>query len=90
MEPKMSVLLTAIDTANTDSPKSISTSNGEWMAATAACNAFDPDLPKWNGNHDSVKYTPEQLRQMARRIEQMKHLPEDLRWLANLGGAELG
>lgn len=90
----MSVSLTPINELNKargedDYPETIGTSNGEWKAVTVACNAFEPDLPVWNGMHDSVRYTPEQLRRMADRIEQMAHMPEDLCWLADNGGAEL-
>ncbi len=66
-----------------------STSNGQWLAMTSLAEAFGENVPQWNGHHDEVIYTPEQLRAMATRIEQLDGSPEWLRALADAGGATL-
>lgn len=63
-------------------------SNGTWAAAIAASREFGIDV-NWNGYHDPVRYTPDQLRQMADRMEQLGKIASSLRKLADFGGAKL-
>jgi hypothetical protein len=81
----MSVQLTSKDGTIEES-----TSNGHWMAMTAFTNCLDHRIEKWNGCHDPVEYTPEQLIIMAERLEQIRSWPDILRELADKGGATLG
>lgn len=83
----MSVKLTPINAAK-DS-ETVNICNGTWRAITAAAKAYGEDIDVWNGFHDGQNYTPDQLRKMAARIEQIKDTPEWLRWLAEHGGAVL-
>lgn len=85
----VSVRLTPISERNSEDPESIHISNGEWAALTAFAKHFGEDVPTWNGCHDATRYTPEQLRAIATRLEQVKTAPEWLNWLAENGGAEL-
>ena len=84
----MSVLLTPVTPQPQEADETIHISNGEWCAICAAAEAFEIDVspPK---SHDPYRYSPETLRQMADRIEQLKGAPEWLRWLADSGGANL-
>jgi len=63
------------------------TSNGEWAAITAMAEAFGVIERKWNGYHDDdVFYTPDQLREMAKRAEQIGRAAPFLCMLADGGG----
>ena len=84
----MSVLLTAHNLREDDEAETIHISNGQWCAITAAAKAFGIDVSPPT-SHDPHHYSPETLRMMADRIEQLKDAPEWLRWLAENGGANL-
>ena len=86
----MSVNLTPKNHENAEDPERINIANGTWSAMTSLASAYGENVEKWNGYHDPQFYTPEQLRAMATRIEQIKDSPEWLRWLADEGGAILG
>ena len=63
-------------------------SNGEWYALTKMGECFGIE-GSWNGRHDSgQKWSPEQLRQLADRAEQIGRAAEYLRDLADDGGIE--
>lgn len=66
----------------------ISVSNGEWLGLVRLAESMGEPV-HWNGCHDTVTYTPEQLEAIARRVEQVRDAPEWLRYLARQGGAEL-
>lgn len=84
----MSVHLTAHNLRNDDEAEVVHISNGEWVAITAAAKAFGIDVSPPT-SHDPHHYSPEVLREMADRIEQLKDAPMWLRWLASEGGAHL-
>lgn len=65
------------------------TSNGYWSAITAFASSLDSKVEKWNGHHDPLEYTPEQLHIIADRLEQVRSWPDILRELAYKGGAIL-
>ena len=91
----MSVSLTPINFLKPESdddveiPDHVNISNGTWKAITAAAAAYGEDVSVWNGCHDPVRYTPDQLRAIAARIDQLSNAGEWLRWLADNGGAQL-
>ncbi len=89
----MSVRLTPINSPTEEEREEHTTtiSNGEWLALTAFANAFGEEVPKWNACHDPVRYTPEQLRAIATRLQQVLE-SNTIPWLLDLadqGGAEL-
>jgi hypothetical protein len=85
----MSIHLSAHNLRQDPEAEVINITNGEWCAILAAAEAFGIDVTPPE-NHDPIRYTPEVLRQIADRIEQLKQAPEWLRWLADNGGAHLG
>ncbi|MBK1884669.1 hypothetical protein JIN85_19820 [Luteolibacter pohnpeiensis] len=84
----MSVHLIPVNPPEGEEDDDINITNGEWCAMCALANAFGIDVSPPE-NHDEVRYSPEVLRDMATRIEQIKDAPEWLRWLAECGGANL-
>jgi len=84
---KMSVSLTPIN--NPDGESLVDMSNGTFAQIAEAAGV------PWNGCHDPVTYTPEQLRALAKAIPQDWDSFYRERWsagleeLAELGGATL-
>ncbi len=79
----MRVMLTPINKVEAEDAEGLHLSNGTWAKLTADV----PSVKPWNGNHDPIRYTPEELRAIgAKNPEWAKHLE----WLAAEGGAELG
>lgn len=64
-------------------------SNGTWDAITAVGHVFDETIPRWNGTHDPQTWSPEQLKIMADRIDQIASQVEALRELAAGGGVTI-
>lgn len=64
-------------------------SNGAWIALTRFAHAFGENVKPWNGCHDPQTYTPDELRAIAKRVDQIKDSAEWLRMLADHGGANL-
>lgn len=60
--------------------------NQTWLAMTRLANSFNPDNPAWNGCHDAQEWTPQQLTEMAYRLEQCGRFVGLLRELAEHGG----
>lgn len=81
----MSVNLTAPKQGGTDA----NISNGHWRGLTALARGFGEEVHVWDGTHDCLFYTPEQLRRIADRVEQVKDDAAWLRELADHGGAYL-
>ena len=69
--------------------KAANISNGEWLAVTSMARAFGILDSAWNGNHDGETYTPDELRAMAKRAEQIGRASAYLDLLADEGGARL-
>jgi len=86
----MSVSLTPKDEENFEEPEKVNIANLTWLAMTAFAKAYGEDVEMWGGFHDPQFYSPEQLRSMADRIEQIEDSPKWLRRLADKGGAILG
>lgn len=68
--------------------RSVNISNGHWAALVEMAFAFG-EAVSWNHTHDGAKYTPDQLRKIAERLDQIKDDGKWLRWLADNGGAKL-
>ena len=79
----MSVTLTPINEVDSEDSEGLNISNGTWAELTADVPGVEP----WNGHHDPIRYTPDQLRAIAAKHKQWG---EQLHWLAAEGGAELG
>lgn len=76
-------MLTPINQVDAEDAEGLHISNGTWTKLTTDVPGVEP----WNGHHDPIRYTPDQLLAVA-----AKH-PEcgrQLQWLAAEGGAELG
>jgi hypothetical protein len=90
----MSVRLTpgpaGTDTTREDTDEHACTiPNGEWKGLTSLAAGFGEDVAIWNGHHDPLFYTPEQLRAIARRVDQINAAGPWLRAMADKGGATL-
>jgi hypothetical protein len=67
----------------------VSISNGEWLALTRLAASFGEKVTPWNQCHDPQSYSPEELRSIAIRVEQIKDAADWLNELADNGGANL-
>jgi hypothetical protein len=75
-------MLTPVAQIDVEDAEGLNISNGTWAELTSDI----PGVKSWNGHHDPIRYTPEELRAIA-----AKH-PDwtaQLEWLASEGGAEL-
>lgn len=79
----MSVTLTPINEVDAEDSEGLNISNGTWAELTADV----PTVKPWNGQHDPIRYTPEELRSIAAKHPKWA---KQLEWLAAEGGAELG
>lgn len=79
----MSVTLTPINQVDDEDSEGLNISNGTWAELTASV----PSVKPWNGHHDPIRYTPEELRAIAAKNPEWER---PLSWLAAQGGAELG
>lgn len=79
----MSVMLTPINEVDSEDAEGLHISNGTWEKLTSDV----PGVVPWNFRHDSIRYSPEELRLIAAKHPEWS---QQLLWLAAEGGAELG
>ncbi|MDD2765781.1 MAG: hypothetical protein PHE83_17600 [Opitutaceae bacterium] len=78
----MSVILKPIKEVDPEDAEGLHITNDAWRELTADV----PGVTPWNGLHDPIRYTPDELRAIAVRHPQWAR---QLEWLATEGGAEL-
>ena len=79
----MSVMLIPINQVEAEDASGLNLSNHTWAKLTADV----PNVKPWNGTHDPIRYTPDELRAIgAKNPDWAEHLER----LAAEGGAELG
>ena len=86
----MSVTLHPLQKAvQSERAESVSICNGHWAALTDLAVAFGDDVKQWDRCHDYQTWTPDELRAIADRVDQISDSASWLRWLADNGGAQL-
>ena len=79
----MSVLLTPINKVEDEDAEGLHLSNGTWAKLTSNVPGVNP----WDGTHDTIRYSPAELHDIAAANPEWA---QHLNWLAAEGGAELG